>query len=189
MATFNGSENPELLFGSGTADTMYGYEGADTLYGAGGSDYISDQSSGNLIYADRYAQAPAEREDGGNDTVIAGLGNTVLGGQGNDYLESLGSSRLEGEAGDDYLRSLSGTNTLVGGSGNDTLRGTGSIWTDDEDDVSPRVGGDTIMLSYLERQASGTYCKTFSQVQAEMSSTCTSFSASSPIMVTMVSIR
>ena len=65
MATIIGSDNPELLSGTSTADSMHGYEGADTLYGAGGSDYLSGQSSGNLIYADRYP-VPAETNHSAN---------------------------------------------------------------------------------------------------------------------------
>jgi Ca2+-binding RTX toxin-like protein len=156
MATFNGSNDPETIEGGKGADTIYGNDGADTIYGGGGADTIIDDSSGNIIYGDLYAGIPADRNDGGNDWIKAGLSNIVVAGSGDDHVVSDGSSTLDGGLGDDNLRSLGGTNTLIGGFGNDTLRGNGTIWTDDNDVATARIGGDTVILSYVDRMASGT---------------------------------
>jgi Ca2+-binding RTX toxin-like protein len=157
MATYNGINDPEIISGTAATDSINGSGGADTLYGGGGGDYIVDTSTGNVIYGDLYAVAPNERGDGGNDTIVTGLGNTVIAGVGNDIVTSDGSSTLDGGEGNDNLRSLGGTNTLIGGFGNDTLQGTGTIWTDDNSAATALVGGDSVVVSYLDRAASGLY--------------------------------
>ena len=163
MANVNGTSASETLAGGAAADSIYGGGGADTIFGGGGGDRIEALSDGNVIYGDLYATDPADRGDGGNDTILAGIGNEVHAGSGDDYVTSLGSSTLDGGAGNDTLigndpnSGAGGTNLVIGGSGNDLIRATGVIWTDDADDTTARVGGDIVVISYRDRIASGLY--------------------------------
>ncbi|WP_298232626.1 type I secretion C-terminal target domain-containing protein [uncultured Azohydromonas sp.] len=157
MPTYYGSNTPETLAGGAGGDTLYGYDGADTLYGGGAGDYIDDRSSGNVIYGDRYATAPQERADAGNDTILAGLGNKVFAGGGNDAVMADGSSTIDGGLGADTITSLGGTNVVYGGLGADLIRANGTIHTDDNDAATALEGGDRVVLSYADRVAHGIY--------------------------------
>jgi Ca2+-binding RTX toxin-like protein len=162
MTTLYGSSEPEVLPGTAARDSLYGGEGADTLYGGGGGDRLDDTSDGNVIHGDRYATEPAYRDDAGNDTIVAGLGNQVYGDGGNDHIVSRGSSTLDGGDGNDTIvgnddAGNGGTNSVVGGAGADLIRATGTIWTDDADPTTERVGGDRVVLSYRDRTVSGIY--------------------------------
>ena len=163
MANVYGTSASETLAGGAAADSIYGGGGADTIFGGGGGDRIEALSDGNVIYGDLYATDPADRGDGGNDTILAGIGNEVHAGAGNDYVSSLGSSTLDGGSGNDTIigndpnSGSGGTNLVIGGSGNDLIRATGDIWTDDADDATARQGGDVVVISYRDRVASGVY--------------------------------
>jgi Ca2+-binding RTX toxin-like protein len=127
-----GYKKNDLILGEDGPDSLYGWEGNDTLFGGWDDDLVLGNSGNDLLFG----------EDG-FDTLDGGEGNDILnGGEDDDWLfgwagadiisggsgfDSLygeaGNDRLMGDSGDDILYGGSGTDTLDGGTGADTLIG------------------------------------------------------------------
>ena len=97
----DGTEQSDILVGSGCLDT---------IHGKGGNDYINGDGDGDRLYGDL-----------GDDTIIGNFGSDqIYGGAGNDYL--LGgddSDIIFGEDGNDQIYGGTGDNILKGGTGKD----------------------------------------------------------------------
>lgn len=97
----DGTEQSDILVGSGCLDT---------IHGKGGNDYINGDGDGDRLYGDL-----------GDDTIIGNFGSDqIYGGAGNDYL--LGgddSDIIFGQDGNDQIYGGTGDNILKGGTGKD----------------------------------------------------------------------
>ncbi|MGO4906881.1 calcium-binding protein [Pseudorhodobacter sp. W20_MBD10_FR17] len=104
--TVNGTDDADLMRGTGEADAIDGGDGGDLLFGYGGADTLAGGDGQDLI-------------DGGN-------GNDVInGGAEDDWLAGAnGNDSMNGDAGQDVLFGGAGDDTLNGGSGDDALIGS-----------------------------------------------------------------
>jgi Ca2+-binding RTX toxin-like protein len=92
----DGGAGDDVLDGGAGHDDLHGGAGDDGLYGEEGDDFLSGSA--------------------GEDGISAGDGDdTALGGDDDDA--------IHGEGGDDFLRGDDGNDQLFGESGNDNLRG------------------------------------------------------------------
>jgi len=107
LATAQGGQGNDRLFGAGADDILNGGRGQDDLRG-----------------------------HDGNDKLYGGQGaDHMLGGNGNDLLiGGIGADRMIGGKDNDVLRAGSGKDMLIGGSGDDELTGgSGADITDFRD--------------------------------------------------------
>lgn len=126
LIRWSGSYNGQAMvdtYGDGTGnDTIDGGYGQDVLEGGDGDDVITDPGSNGHTFGTSLANL-----FGGGKKVAET--DFLYGGNGNDTVGSgkrFDPSRLEGEAGDDELRSGNGADTMVGGAGNDSYYGIDS---------------------------------------------------------------
>src|SRR3954471_15223545 len=165
MATINGTNGGDSLYGGAAADVINGLNGNDTLKGFGGADRL-DGGNGidTVFYGDSTAgvgiNLATGRGVGGsaqgdtlisienvfgsnfNDTLTGTSGANQLHGQdGNDVIKGGGGDDfLDGGTGNDILVSdIFGHSTLDGGSGDDTFKGTGAA-----DVLIGGAGSDTV---------------------------------------------
>ena len=107
-----GTQNDDVITGTGNTDVVFGYDGNDTISGAisyvvagGGNDNITIDSGAEYVFV-----------DGGEDNDIVISNSTTLaelfGGSGDDFI-------VAGTA-DDVLTGGLGEDHLTGGSGSDT---------------------------------------------------------------------
>ena len=133
MATINGTNGGDSLYGSAAADVINGLNGNDTLKGFGGADRL-DGGNGidTVFYGDSTAgvgiNLATGRGVGGSaegDTLIS-IEN-VFGSNFNDTLTGTsGANQLHGQDGNDVIKGGGGNDFLDGGNGNDIL--VSSIW-------------------------------------------------------------
>jgi Ca2+-binding RTX toxin-like protein len=170
MATINGTNGSDTLYGTGTGDTINGLNGNDSLKGFGGADRL-DGGAGidTVFYGDSTAgvgiNLATGRGVGGsaqgdtlisienvfgsnfNDTITGTSGaNQLHGGEGNDV--------IKGGGGDDFLDGGNGNDILVsgifdqsvvdGGAGDDTFKGAGAA-----DTLIGGAGNDTVDFSHM----------------------------------------
>ena len=120
-----GSDDDDIIHGSGGDNKIKGKDGNDTIYGGAGDDYI---------YGDDYSRGielsfPIGE---GDDVIHGGAGDdTILGGDGDDT--------LHGDAGDDTLYGGDDDDTVHGGDGDDRLSGGA-----DDDTIHGGAGDDTL---------------------------------------------
>jgi Ca2+-binding RTX toxin-like protein len=169
MATINGTNSGDSLYGGAAADVINGLNGNDTLKGFGGADRL-DGGNGidTVFYGDSTAgvgiNLATGRGVGGsaqgdtlisienvfgsnfNDTLTGTAGANQLHGQdGNDVIKGGGGDDfLDGGSGNDILVSdVFGHSTLDGGTGDDTFKGTGAA-----DVLIGGAGSDTVDFSH-----------------------------------------
>jgi serralysin len=128
MATINGTNSGDSLYGTAAADIINGLNGNDTLKGFGGADRL-DGGAGidTVFYGDSTAGVGVNlatgRGVGGSaegDTLIS-IEN-VFGSNFNDTLTGTsGANQLHGQDGNDVIKGGGGDDFLDGGSGNDIL--------------------------------------------------------------------
>ena len=128
MATINGTNGGDSLYGGAAADVINGLNGNDTLKGFGGADRL-DGGNGidTVFYGDSTAgvgiNLATGRGVGGSaqgDTLIS-IEN-VFGSNFNDVLTGTsGDNQLHGQDGNDIIMGGGGNDFLDGGSGNDIL--------------------------------------------------------------------
>ena len=133
MATINGTNGGDSLYGGAAADVINGLNGNDTLKGFGGADRL-DGGNGidTVFYGDSSAgvgiNLATGRGVGGSaegDTLIS-IEN-VFGSNFNDTLTGTsGANQLHGQDGNDVIKGGGGNDFLDGGNGNDIL--VSSIW-------------------------------------------------------------
>lgn len=126
---------------SGLAGTIgsiiYGGTGQDTIYGSSvGGDYISGGDQNDTIYGGGSLDQNAPDQifgDGGDDTIVGGLGYEIIhGGIGDDIISSgMLTSRLYGDEGEDRFLSTASAGTggfdiYDGGANEDWLIATSS---------------------------------------------------------------
>lgn len=74
MATFNGTNNRDIIRGTAAADAINGLAGADDLYGGDGNDLIDGGTGDDTLFG-----------QGGDDRLVGGTGyNDLYGGAGAD---------------------------------------------------------------------------------------------------------
>ena len=146
MATINGTNGGDSLYGGAAADVINGLNGNDTLKGFGGADRLD---GGNGIDTVFYGNSSAGvginlatgRGVGGSaqgDTLIS-IEN-VFGSNFNDTLTGTsGANQLHGQDGNDVIKGGGGNDFLDGGNGNDIL--VSSIW--DASTLDGGAGDDT----------------------------------------------
>ncbi len=127
--TITGSDNRDIVAGSGGDDTISGGKGRDILRGGSGDDTIRGGDARDII-----------RGDSGDDTLYGDAGDDVV-------LGDAGEDTLYGGADDDILYGGSGNDTLTGGAGSDTFLYKGSAGEDIIKDFN--TSEDTIDLSML----------------------------------------
>jgi Ca2+-binding RTX toxin-like protein len=169
MATINGTNGGDSLYGTAAADIISGLNGNDTLKGFGGADRL-DGGAGidTVFYGDSTAgvgiNLATGRGVGGsaegdtlisienvfgsnfNDTLTGTSGANQLHGQdGNDVIKGGGGDDfLDGGNGNDILVSdIFGHSTLDGGAGDDTFKGSGAA-----DVLIGGAGSDTVDFSH-----------------------------------------
>jgi Ca2+-binding RTX toxin-like protein len=144
-----GGDGDDVLFGDTGDDTLRGGDDRDTLIGAKGDDAlllgeVLDRVVPGLEYSASDHTITVVGSDGddhitlfrsGDGTVVSvnGLSTafeflssaTLFGQGGDDVIDvpNIGSSLIDGGAGDDHLTGPFSHNTLRGGEGNDTLLG------------------------------------------------------------------
>jgi Ca2+-binding RTX toxin-like protein len=146
MATINGTNSADSLYGTAAADVINGLNGNDTLKGFGGADRL-DGGAGidTVFYGDSTAgvgiNLATGRGVGGSaegDTLIS-IEN-VFGSNFNDTLTgNSGANQLHGQDGNDVIKGGGGNDLLDGGNGNDIL--VSSIW--DASTLDGGAGDDT----------------------------------------------
>ena len=146
MATINGTNGGDSLYGGAAADVINGLNGNDTLKGFGGADRL-DGGNGidTVFYGDSSAgvgiNLATGRGVGGSaqgDTLIS-IEN-VFGSNFNDTLTGTsGANQLHGQDGNDVIKGGGGNDFLDGGNGNDIL--VSSIW--DASTLDGGAGDDT----------------------------------------------
>ena len=146
MATINGTNGGDSLYGGAAADVINGLNGNDTLKGFGGADRL-DGGNGidTVFYGDSTAgvgiNLATGRGVGGSaqgDTLIS-IEN-VFGSNFNDTLTGTsGANQLHGQDGNDVIKGGGGNDFLDGGNGNDIL--VSSIW--DASTLDGGAGDDT----------------------------------------------
>ncbi|HEV8252618.1 MAG TPA: ExeM/NucH family extracellular endonuclease [Candidatus Limnocylindria bacterium] len=107
-----GTDENDILTGSGGADLLIGLQGTDTLSGLADGDLLCG-GLGNDVLAG----------SDGDDTLDGERGNDVLtGGDGNDVLQGgQGADTLSGGDGDDSLTGGTGADAFSGGPGTDAI--------------------------------------------------------------------
>lgn len=146
----DGGAGNDLIFGDGGSDTLFGGAGDDTLRGNNdiaqgsvsptaeddGEDYIAGGDGRDQLIGDSAA-----------DILLGEAGDDFLFGDGGSTPQHLqGDDRLDGGAGNDYLRGYGGNDTLIGGDGRDQLLGEGGDDVIEGGDLYPMVAaqpGDT----------------------------------------------
>ncbi|MBF9231991.1 calcium-binding protein [Microvirga alba] len=137
------------VVGTSGDDALFGSSGDDFLDGGAGMDRMEGGAGNDTYYVDDTNDIVIEKENGGNDTVVAStdyalprnvenlvltgdaiygtgqeLDNWVVGNARNNVLSGgAGNDRLVGMDGDDLLSGGTGRDTLEGGLGADTLYG------------------------------------------------------------------
>lgn len=158
---WTGAGNDILRGGDGN-DRLHGGAGDDVLYGGAGADHLAGGAGDDMLHFSVDAvdgdgrNVTADIFDGGDgiDTLAMGDGDDlfiydgvnltgveiVQAGAGDDHVDlaGYGAVRVEGGAGDDYIRTGDGDDVVDGGSGDDILaggRGNDILSGGDGDDV------------------------------------------------------
>lgn len=158
--TLIGNALVNRIEGLGGADVLTGRLGNDILDGGSGSDRVFEDRNVNMVLTDASLGFAGGESDSLTSIELA----TLIGGAGANTLDAsafTGSSRLEGQGGNDVLLGGSGADTLVGGAGDDTLTGgaANDVYLFDADTnlgtdtVNELVGGGTDTLDYSGTEA------------------------------------
>ncbi|WP_245602936.1 calcium-binding protein [Leisingera methylohalidivorans] len=169
-STVTGTDDNDIIAGTGAADSLDGGDGDDQLGGYSGHDWIGGGQGNDVLHGDSgddslsggAGQDLLHGEDGadvlqggagedslfghfGDDTLQGGGGADLLhGGQGEDWLEGgQGQDTLHGNDSDDSLAGGGGRDVLYGGYGNDVVSGAGD--GADQDYVNGGTGDDTLI--------------------------------------------
>ena len=137
-----GTEDADLIVGTGLNDKIFALGGADTVSGGSGNDSISGGNgddvlngnagidtliggAGNDIYVDPTGDTITELAAGGTDTVQSAATFTLAALSEVENLTLTGSGNINGtgNASNNVIVGNDGNNTLSGGNGNDTLSG------------------------------------------------------------------
>jgi Ca2+-binding RTX toxin-like protein len=147
QSVYNGTPNPDRVFGGVDNDTFWGGDGNDVIEGNNGDDVVLG-GNGNDIVTDLNG-ADVLKGGPGNDAIDSGPGddlvignegadflnggandNETFAGEGNDFIiAGQGADAVFGDGGDDWIE---------GGTGQDLLQGDhGAPFFDDPGEVAP----------------------------------------------------
>ena len=154
--TLYGNGGNDYLFGGLGNDTLHGGTGADRMDGGDGSDWVSyagsqavtvdlrDRGFGGDAEGDTYLNIENVSGSSYADVLLGNATNNTLNGMnGSDYLfGDFGNDILNGGSGRDELDGGAGNDTLDGGTGYDTLIGGSGA---DKFVFRPSSGTDTIV--------------------------------------------
>jgi Ca2+-binding RTX toxin-like protein len=125
-----GSNFGDRIYGNSDDNILSGFGGSDILYGDAGSDTVSFASNIGAVFVDMNAFYGLETAV--TTGTVSGAAPTI----GFDYFfefENLTGSnfgdRLYGNAADNIISGLGGTDIIYGGAGNDTISYAGNIGT------------------------------------------------------------
>ena len=168
-----GSDDDDIIHGSGGDNKIKGKDGNDTIYGGAGDDYIyGDDYSRGIELSFPIGEGDDVIHGGdGDDTILGGDGDdtlhgdagddTLYGGDDDDTVHGGdGDDRLSGGADDDTIHGGDGDDTLYGNSGNDVLYGGAGddflvghygadIFVLDADDAGVDIVGDFSVFKVL----------------------------------------
>jgi Ca2+-binding RTX toxin-like protein len=135
----NGTNGPDIIFGTPNADHIFGRGGDDVICAGGGADFVDGGPGQDRIYG-----------EAGNDVLHGrGAGDWIHGDAGDDEIYGdLLDDKLYGDAGNDLLIGGHGADHLYGGPGADWLRGDTN-----GDALSGGPGND--VASYMTARPSG----------------------------------
>jgi len=128
----DGGTGRDSLVGGAGADTLIGGDGNDTLDGGQGADSLAGGNGNDRYVVDASGDTILERDNGGDDLVLASLSWTLQANierltlTGSGHAAGTGNAlanRIEGNGGNNLLNGGGGNDTLVGGAGGDTLNG------------------------------------------------------------------
>lgn len=185
----SGNELANTLTGNGGNDRLEGGLGNDTLDGGAGNDILIGGAGDDTYIVDRPPPSAdgltpgdlvTELENGGMDTVLAGITCTL--GANLENLTLTGTAPLNGTGNikDNVLTGNGGVNRLLGGPGADTLNGGGGNDTiDGQAGLDSYAGGSGDDLYFLDQigelaaiaEAAGDGTDTIRYVAANASST------------------
>jgi Ca2+-binding RTX toxin-like protein len=119
-----GTECADIISGFAGNDILKGQEGNDVIDGGVGMDKMYGGLGDDTFYVDHGSDFAVEFAGEGNDTVITTLAKYTLA----SHVENLiynggGSTALTGNALDNVITTLEGSDTLDGGKGADTMTG------------------------------------------------------------------
>ena len=157
-----GSDDDDIIHGSGGDNKIKGKDGNDTIYGGAGDDYIyGDDYSRGIELSFPIGEGDDVIHGGdGDDTILGGDGDdtlhgdagddTLYGGDDDDTVHGGdGDDRLSGGADDDTIHGGDGDDTLYGNSGNDVLyggAGDDTLYGNSGNDVLYGGAGDDFLL-------------------------------------------
>ena len=131
--TLNGNAGNNILIGLEGTDTLNGGAGNDILEGGSEADSLRGGLGDDVYYVDNAADAVFEAFNEGMDTILSSVTYSLAGRfvevmtlTGVANINATGNSQaqtLNGNAGNNTLIGLQGTDTLNGGAGNDILEG------------------------------------------------------------------
>ncbi len=129
-ATVTGSNNDDILEGSGTAVDLSGADGDDRLMGSTGADRLAGGAGDDTFVVDNPGDIVVETFGAGTDTVETTLLAYQLGRNVENLLFT-GSGDFAGTGNklDNAITGGTGGDTLDGGAGDDTLAGGGGLDT------------------------------------------------------------
>ena len=118
----------DSILGLGGNDTISGGLGNDSIDGGTGADAMSGGVGDDTYYVDDSGDTTVEVSGEGRDTVIASIDwtlaanieNLTLSGFGLSGTGNVGSNRITGTEGSDYIDGRGSDDLMIGGLGNDT---------------------------------------------------------------------
>ncbi|WP_251036282.1 peroxidase family protein [Arthrobacter sp. ISL-28] len=141
QSVFNGTGNPDRVYGGNDNDTFWGGEGNDIIEGGDGAD-VALGGEGNDIITD-IAGDDVHKGGPGNDAIDAGPGlDIIMGGDGSDF--------TNGGANINETFSGEGNDFAIAGQGEDAVFGDGGDDWQEGGDEPDLLIGDSSNLFFLD---------------------------------------
>jgi Ca2+-binding RTX toxin-like protein len=124
----DGTDGPDIIFGTAQADRIFGRGGDDIICAGAGADFVDGGLGQDRIYGEAGADVLHGRaggdwiHGGADDDEIYGdlLDDKLYGDDGNDLLVGgHGADFMDGGPGDDWLRGDTNGDAFIGGEGDD----------------------------------------------------------------------
>jgi Ca2+-binding RTX toxin-like protein len=151
--------------GNTLANIIVGNEGNNILNGGGGKDAMEGGKGDDSYIVDSADDVVTEKEDEGNDTIIASIGfditalanieNVTLTGSAAIATGNAQANVLIGTGGANTLTGANGNDTLIGGAGADQLDGGGNIDTASYENAVAGVTANLLSASLNTGDAAG----------------------------------
>ncbi len=139
-----GANGADTINGDGNNDIIQGHGGADILSGGTGLDTVSYAASSSGVNV--LLNSSSNTGGHANGDSLSSF-EAIMGSAFNDTLNanSLGSSTINGGAGNDSIIGGSNAQTLNGGAGNDTIDGGFAAGSGVSDSITGGAGNDNLM--------------------------------------------